>query len=151
MNRQPAICTERAHPNRQGGEALLEALIGILLMAAIGLGLTYAASRAAVGQRLTNTQNMAVSDIREKLATTGVDALCGTSPSIAVGSNALPSTVNCSKAAVTVSAPGVSSVTLSANSVLTGVSVSIDSGTASQELLGGNGQIVISTTPVPAS
>ncbi|WP_109513860.1 type IV pilus modification PilV family protein [Pseudomonas ovata] len=62
-------------PRRQRGDILLESLIGIVLMSIIGLGMTYASSRAAVSQRDMKVQNLAVSQMRDLIARYG-KALC---------------------------------------------------------------------------
>ncbi len=64
-------------PRRQRGDILLESLIGIVLMSIIGLGMTYASSRAAVSQRDMKVQNLAVSQMRDLIARYG-KALCTT-------------------------------------------------------------------------
>ncbi|GAB7531629.1 hypothetical protein PS3A_40430 [Pseudomonas sp. 3A(2025)] len=56
---------------------MLESLIGIVLMAIIGLGMTYASSRAAVSQRDMKVQNIAVSQMRDLIAKYG-KTLCST-------------------------------------------------------------------------
>ncbi len=60
---KPARCTE---PRRvQRGDALLEALVGILLLAILGLGLSYAAAHGIV-----------VAQMRNALETQGIAHLC---------------------------------------------------------------------------
>lgn len=63
---------------RQRGDALLEALIAMVLASIIGLGLTYATARMANSQRYMNAQNMAVHEMREELLKKGftADELC---------------------------------------------------------------------------
>lgn len=74
-----ARSTDRCAPRRQvRGDALLEALIGAVLMAIIGLGLVYATSRAAVSQRHTNVQNLAVNRLRTLLQDDGISDGCAT-------------------------------------------------------------------------
>ncbi len=76
---QRARCSERAvrrpkcravvHPGRhQGGSMLLEALVGLVLSAALGLGMAYSAARALSMQRYHSTQTMAVLTMRGMLA-----------------------------------------------------------------------------------
>lgn len=71
-----------AGPRFQRGDILLESLIGIVLMAIIGLGMTYASSRAAVSQRDMKVQNIAVSQMRDLIARYG-KTLCSTNSSLA--------------------------------------------------------------------
>ncbi|BCL76544.1 hypothetical protein JHS3_22800 [Jeongeupia sp. HS-3] len=137
---------------RQRGEALLEALIGIVLMAAIGLGLTYAASRAAVAQRYSNSQGIVVAQIREKLSTDGVSGLCAGAPSIKVGDSTLALAVTCDRNTasggthpVTIATNGIATVSLPANAVVTGISVATSDTSTSRELLGGTGEVAVST------
>ena len=61
---------------KQGGDALIEALIGIILLAVIGLGLTYALSKSVLVQRSTNAQGIVVNEMREHVKTVGVHKLC---------------------------------------------------------------------------
>lgn len=68
---------------RQRGDILLESLIGILLMSIIGLGLSYASSRAAVSQRDMKLQGIAVAQMRNLLAVNG-NSLCTTNAALAV-------------------------------------------------------------------
>lgn len=51
----------------QRGDALIEALIAILLMAALGLGLAYTAGRALHSQRTMAAQGLAITEMREAL------------------------------------------------------------------------------------
>lgn len=66
--------------HRQRGDILLESLIGIVLMSIIGLGMTYATSRAAVTQRDMKVQNIAVSQMRDLISRYG-QTLCNTDAS----------------------------------------------------------------------
>ncbi|MCO8167168.1 type II secretion system GspH family protein [Pseudomonas sp. 21LCFQ02] len=68
--------------HRQRGDILLESLIGIVLMSIIGLGMTYATSRAAVAQRDMKVQNIAVSQMRDLISRYG-KTLCDTNASLA--------------------------------------------------------------------
>ncbi len=54
---------------RQGGSMLVEAMVGVVLSAALGLGMSYGAARALAAQRYASTQNMAVLQMRALLAT----------------------------------------------------------------------------------
>ena len=58
-------------PHQQRGDILLEALIGILLMAIVGLGITFATSRAANSQRNMKLQNIVVNQMRSLLEQNG--------------------------------------------------------------------------------
>lgn len=67
----------------QRGDILFESLIGILLMSIIGLGISYATSRAAVSQRDMKLQGIVVSQMRSLLALNG-NSLCTTNAALAV-------------------------------------------------------------------
>lgn len=69
--------SSKSGARRQRGDILLESLIGIVLMSIIGLGMTYAASRAAVSQRDMKVQNIAVSQMRALIVRYG-KGLCST-------------------------------------------------------------------------
>lgn len=56
---------------KERGDILLESLIGIVLMAVIGLGITYASSRATASQRDMKVQSIAVGKMRDLLAVNG--------------------------------------------------------------------------------
>lgn len=67
------------HPNparTQRGDALLEAMIGTVLLGIVGLGTTMVAARAVNSQRYAATQGAVVQQIRQTVATQGVDLLC---------------------------------------------------------------------------
>ena len=53
--------------NKQRGDILIEALIGMLLLAIIGLGLVYIISRVSVSQKDMNVHNLVVSKLRAEL------------------------------------------------------------------------------------
>lgn len=60
---------------KERGDILMESLIGIVLMSIIGLGISYASSRASTSQRDMKLQNVVVSQMRNLLALNG-KALC---------------------------------------------------------------------------
>lgn len=59
----------RSISQRQQGFSLVEALVSIVLVAILGLGMTYAASRVLQVQRFATTQSLAVIQMREYLQT----------------------------------------------------------------------------------
>ncbi|MGA8135940.1 MULTISPECIES: hypothetical protein [Pseudomonas] len=73
----------RSAAKPQRGDILIEALVGILLMAIIGLGITYIASRAAVSQRDMKLENIVVSQMRSLLEQNGA-LLCTTNAALLV-------------------------------------------------------------------
>ena len=71
---KPAHCTD---PRRaQRGDALLEALVGILLLALLGLGLSHAAARMLAAQRYAAAHGIVVAQMRNALETQGIAHLC---------------------------------------------------------------------------
>lgn len=71
-------------PCRQRGDILLESLIGIVLMAIVGLGLVHSAAKVAVSQKDMNEQNILVSQMRALLQERGQRLCSGSVPSIRV-------------------------------------------------------------------
>ena len=53
---------------RQCGSMLIEAMVGVVVSASLGLGMSYSAARALAVQRNASTQNMAVLQMRGLLA-----------------------------------------------------------------------------------
>lgn len=94
---------ERLDKRRQHGEALLEALIGMLLMMIIGLGLSHATARATVSQRDMNLQNIVVGQMRNLIVQRGAK-LCtdDTLPAITTPIGTFGLEVTCSDLTVSV-------------------------------------------------
>lgn len=136
---RPSRSTERA----QRGDALLEALIGMLLIAVLGMGSAYTASRVAVTHKYARTQAMAVSQLRQMLQNASdVAAWCaGTAPPVVriraedsrLAPTDLPVTVSCTAAG----ALTVGGKTISAPPSRVSLSVT------SAALFGGAGSIVV--------
>ncbi|GGY17641.1 hypothetical protein GCM10011289_21420 [Paludibacterium paludis] len=85
---------------------LLEALVAMLVMTALGLGLVFTQGRAAVAQKTLRSQNLAV--VRMRVLLQGDQAaLCQTpSPTLPLTpSVSLPLTVRCSTRNMAVDAP----------------------------------------------
>jgi len=104
----------RPTPTRQRGDILIESLVGILLMAIIGLGITYVASRAAVSQRDMKLENIVVSQMRSLLEQNGA-LLCTTNAALLVVS--LPTQTATQPIVATCTSPAAVTV---GTSVLTG-------------------------------
>lgn len=132
-------CTEMRR-GRQRGDALLEALVAIVLAAVVGLGLAYAATRIAHGQRFMSTQNLAVHDMREGLLQKGfvLSDLCDDS---SLHSHEAPERValfslNCENTTVTVNGQDVSLSVVR--------SLSSEANDRNSALLGGDGVVTLS-------
>ena len=69
-----ARCTDSRSSQR--GDALLEALIGILLLTILGMGLSYAAARMLASQRYAATHSIMVAQMRNALEIKGLAHLC---------------------------------------------------------------------------
>lgn len=103
MKQVPYI-KHRLASNYQRGDALLEALIGILLMSVIGLGLSFALARTFNAQRYISTQNIAIMQMRNLLSRSNLSQTsCSSSQSISVYLNSsastatnIPVTISCS-------------------------------------------------------
>lgn len=126
--------SRRLAPRRVRGDALLDALIAMVLLAIVAVGPAYVVSRMAVAHKEMNVSSNAVMQLRALLQAEG-NALCGTSRAITLGGQTLPVTVSCAdRGAVT-----VGGVTLAAADVPRSVELSVDS----TELFGGGGLIVV--------
>ncbi|MPQ66817.1 MULTISPECIES: hypothetical protein [unclassified Pseudomonas] len=106
--------SSRSVAKPQRGDILIEALVGILLMAIIGLGITYIASRAAVSQRDMKLENIVVSQMRSLLEQNGA-LLCTTNAALLVVS--LPTQTTTQPIVATCTSPAAVTV---GTSVLTG-------------------------------
>jgi Tfp pilus assembly protein PilV len=60
----------------QRGDALIEAMVAMVLLGVIGIGMVYAVGRAMVGQKYQKGQSLAVQSIRADLQSTGVANGC---------------------------------------------------------------------------
>ncbi len=132
---------------------LLEAMVGVVLSASLGLGMSYSAARALALQRQSSTQNMAVLQMRSLLATpSDLGAWCANSGARsfdlslnnvdAAGIDATPSTVTvpymltCNTFTPTVSGANQSvTVSLTRPATLT----TTNTGAVANALLGGSG------------
>lgn len=133
----------------QRGDAMLEALIAIVLLGTIGLGLSYAAARTLNSQRYLNTQNAAVTQMRQALQQTGVTTLCAAAvgPSTTIANQTFVLDRDCQSTAVDVTAmlpDGSEPIGLSSTvTPVTTMGLSTPSTTASRALFGGDGRIVL--------
>lgn len=133
----------------QRGDALLEALIGILLLAILGLGLSYSVARILASQRYAATHGIMVAQMRNALETEGLSNLCSAAPDAilivpAGGSEIsvqLPA-AQCEKHDVTITSGAAFSVTLQ-QAAVTRMSFSTPDEGSARDLLG-PGSIVLS-------
>jgi prepilin peptidase dependent protein A len=152
-------------PNRsQRGDALIEAMVGVVLTAVISLGLSHATARAVSSQRFLNTQNIVVTKVRETLANSDDVSVkdycaCTAKPSVTVGGHKSDMTMNCPQAAVAINlAPPVSPggsgrdksknnqgsrislpANIPANTMVTSMNVGLQANESNAALVGGNG------------
>ncbi len=100
---------------QQRGDALVEAMVAIVLLGVIGLGLVYAVGRAMAAQKFQKGQSMAIQAIRADLQDKGVASSCPASGnatvtnSLTMGTNLQLSDLQktCTVTAVTVTINGV--------------------------------------------
>ncbi len=89
-----ARSTERGKANQRGqrdergerGDALVEALVAVVLLGVIGMGLVYAVGRAMTAQKFQKGQSLAIQAIRADLQNNGVAGGCPASGSATVTS-----------------------------------------------------------------
>jgi Tfp pilus assembly protein PilV len=100
-----ATCVRIREVNR--GDALIEALIAILLMATLGLGLAYTAGRALHSQRTMAAQGLAIAEMREALQEVDLasSGLCetgsGTTLDYVIAGRTITFEVTCAQSSVT--------------------------------------------------
>lgn len=148
MKKRHSIKPVTLHLRKQAGDALLDAMIAMVLAMVVGLGPIYVASRGAVVQTQASYQNMAVVKMRELLATQG-PALCGTTPQITVNkvgaASGDPAVLDLA-VAVTCSdrpATGITIGGVSVDPTLTGAAKTVSLSVTSSTKFGGSGTITI--------
>ena len=129
----------------QRGDALLEALIGMLLLAVLGLGLAYAAGRAMNAQRYAAAHGIVLSEMRFAMEKTGIKTLCAGSgfainPALADGSHpinlTIPAPTNCTPETIAVSVKNDASFPTSNVPIITRMQLSSPAGETASALLG---------------
>ena len=148
MKKRHSIKPVTLHLRKQAGDALLDAMIAMVLAMVVGLGPIYVVSRGAVVQTQASYQNMAVVEMRKLLATQG-PALCGTTPQITVNKVGAPSgnpavldlavAVTCSDRPAT----GITIGGVSVDPTLTGAAKTVSLSVTSSTKFGGSGTITI--------
>lgn len=81
-----ARCRHQRPDKRQRGDALIEALVAMVLLGVIGLGLVYAVGRAMSAQKFQKGQSLAIQAIRADLQGSGVANSCPASGNATVTS-----------------------------------------------------------------
>lgn len=150
-----APCIERRLAGlHQRGDALLEALIGMVLMSVIGLGLSFSLARTFSAQRYTTVQNIAIIQMKNMLSTSGLSSTyCSSAPSsqplisvhldpTAATTTNIPMTVSCSPASnIVVGVTGNTAFNKSISAITrVGISTSANNAIA-QKFLGGDGVV----------
>lgn len=81
---RPQICFHRSGLCRQRGDFLLESLIGMALMAIIGMGVMFVTSKASTSQRDSQMQDIAVNQMRAALVNNGTNNtnICANLPNV---------------------------------------------------------------------
>ncbi len=134
--------------NYQRGDALLEALIGILLMSVIGLGLSFALARTFNAQRYVSTQNIAIMQMMNFLSRSSLSPIpCFSSQSISVYLTPTASTPTCIPITITYGAASNIVVGITGNTgfdktinVITRVAISTSANNAvAKSFFGGDG------------
>ena len=141
-----ALCNNK---RQQRGVTLIEALIGVLLMAVVGLGLCYALSKGMLSQRTLNTQNVVISQTREWLLTsdeTVLSSACngtGSGPTLTIGDASTTLVLSCNSGSVVIGTDDLN-VTLADGSLATSFSVATPSTNVTKAMFGGQGVIEVS-------
>lgn len=70
--------------HKQKGDFLVESLIGMVLLAIIGVGVVTIASKVSISQKDTNVQTLAINQMRTALMTNGIDGhdVCANTPTV---------------------------------------------------------------------
>lgn len=80
---------------RQRGDFLIESLIGLVLMAIIGLGVVFVTSRMSIAHKDMRMQEIAVNQMRALLLNNGSNGIniCASPPTVKLPSLDIPATV----------------------------------------------------------
>ncbi|AMC33634.1 type IV pilus modification PilV family protein [Janthinobacterium sp. B9-8] len=128
---------------KQQGDAMIEALVSIVLLSFIMIGLTFLVAKTAVAQKYTSAQNMALFALRSAAQTQGLSALCAaTNPSLTVADQSVALAAQCQRSAFTATVAGQTiDVAAAPNSPITGSSLTTKQDSANAALIGGDGVI----------
>lgn len=98
----------RISTESQRGNALIDAMVGMLVLSLVVAGSLYALGQGAKNTYSNNLRAQVIDQVRAKMAAGGV-ALCGTNFNVSVAQTVISAPVTCSTYdAVTVTFPGVS-------------------------------------------
>lgn len=126
-------CTNRSSRRHQRGDALLESLVGMLILSIAVLGSLLAMANGVRTQHVNGVRAQVIDQLRDKLLQSG-PALCGTTALLQVGTNRLNAVVTCTPySSVAVGLPGTSPVTVT----VPGAQAQIMTATVNSPILGG--------------
>jgi len=128
------------HPQR--GDALIEAMIGGLLLVILFVGTMLAVSKIMTSQRTMNAQNIVILQMHEALQTNGIEAICGgaSAGSDAIAGRTVTFSSTCSNASVTLTMNSLSVAVIGVQGTTFTLSTTSDSN--SIDLFGGNTGII---------
>lgn len=106
----------RMNPKYQQGDFLIEAIIGLALMAIVGIGVVHMSDRISLSKRETSVQDLVINQLRDLLVKNGSGSLklCGTGASQAPTIN-IPGRPN--PVAVSVDCGSTSNITINSVTV----------------------------------
>jgi Tfp pilus assembly protein PilV len=126
---------------KQKGDALIEALVSVVLLSLIVISLTFLVAKTAVAQKNTSVLNMTLFALRSQAQTQGLNTLCAaTAPSITVAGNNVLISATCQRNAFTATVAGLS-IAVPINSAITGSTLQTLANTDNAKLIGGDGVI----------
>jgi hypothetical protein len=122
----------------QRGDALIEAMIGGLLMVILFVGTMLAVGKIMTNQRTMNTHDIAVLEMHETLQTIGIEDMCGGTGAgtDTIAGQTITYGTTCNTATVTMTLNALSETVSVAG---TGFTLNTVDDTTSRDLLGGDG------------
>jgi Tfp pilus assembly protein PilV len=129
--------------SKQKGDAMIEALVSIVLLSFIMIGLTFLVAKTAMAQKNTSVQNMALFALRSAAQTQGLSSLCAAAnPSITVVNQNVALTAQCQRNAFTATVAGQTiNVAAAPNSPITASTLTTKQDSANAAFIGGDGVI----------
>ncbi|WP_293935875.1 hypothetical protein [Iodobacter sp.] len=126
--------------NNQKGEALIEALVSIVLLSVMMISQTYLVAKTSVAQKNSSMLNMALFQLRQQAQTAGISNLCTTAAPITVAGNRVDITATCERNPVTATVAG-QTITIAKDTVITNTILKTQANDSNKALLGGDGVI----------